>query len=192
MWRRLAGGLKAGHQRQFLQDITPVLMPKKGAKVKVAPQERVEIWMAMANMERLLVKDKVKWGRHLLTELKPKKTKPQLFWALSRIAARELLYGPVDRVIPPKEAEKWVEALLAIEWKNPKPVAAALAQIGRKTGDRARDLDPQVVDAIIKWMEPQENCDAHVRLLTEVVHMEKQEESAIFGESLPAGLVLHE
>ncbi len=192
MWRRLAGGLKAGHQRQFLQDITPIILPKKGVKVKITAHERIEIWMAMANMERLLVKDKVKWGRALLAELKPKKTKPQLFWAFSRIGARELLYGPVDRVVPAKEVENWVNTLLGIEWKNPLPVGLALAQLARKTGDRARDLSPETVDRIVDWMEARDNFKKQIRLVTEVVHMERAEESAIFGESLPAGLVLHD
>jgi hypothetical protein len=34
------------------------------------------------------------------------------------------------------------------------------------------------------------NHDREIRLLTEIVAMEKQEQSSIFGESLPSGLVL--
>jgi len=53
LWRRVAGGLVSGKQRQFIQDLRPVLMPKKGTKVRISNQERIEIWMAVANMERL-------------------------------------------------------------------------------------------------------------------------------------------
>lgn len=191
MWRRIAGGLKSGQQRQFLQDLTPVMLPKKGAKVRIALQERLEIWMAVANLERLMVKDKIKWGRVLLDEITPKKCKPQHFWALSRIGARELLYGPADRVISPAETARWVKTLQEQPWRNVKAVGNALAQMGRRTGDRMRDLEPEVLDGLAQWMGEHEIPETTIRLIREVVPLEKQEETSIFGESLPTGLVLH-
>ncbi len=191
MWRRISGGLKPGQQRQFIQDLSSVMMPKKGGKPKIPPQEHLEIWMAVANMERLLVKDKIKWGRQLLSEIPPKKYKPQHFWSLSRIGARELLYGPADRVIPPNELASWIEILLSKTWHNPKPVVAALAQMGRRTGDRMRDIDPSLADRIAEWMSQNEASVSQIRMLQDVVPLEKQEENAIFGESLPSGIVLN-
>ena len=189
-WRRVAGGLSAGQQRQFIQSLTPLLISKKGAKTRISPQERIEIWMALANMERLMVKDKVKWGRLLLSEMTPKKSKPQHFWALSRLGARELLYGPVDRVIPIDEVSSWIETLLAWNWRNPKPVGAALIQMARKTGDRMRDIAPTLTDRIIEQLASYDKSAFQIRLLHEVVPLAQNEESAIFGESLPTGLVL--
>ncbi len=113
--RRIAAGLKAGQQRQFFQDISALLLPGKKLKTKsrLTANEITEIWMAAANMERLLVKDKVSLGRTLLSRLKSRKKNPhQLFWALSRIGAREMLYGSVDRVVPPKEVSIWIKKLL--------------------------------------------------------------------------------
>jgi molecular chaperone DnaK (HSP70) len=191
MWRRVAGGLKAGQQRQFVQEVSPQVLPKKGVKTRIPPQERLEIWMAVANMERLLVKDKIKWGQQLLSEIMPKKYTPQHFWSLSRLGARELLYGPVDRVIPPEEVAQWIEALLAQNWNNPKPVGTALAQLGRKTGDRTRDIDEALIVRILDWLRQDEFLGPQMKFLKEIVPMAKQEESAIFGESLPSGLVLH-
>jgi hypothetical protein len=52
LWRRVAGGLSAGQQRQFIQELAPIIMPKKGTKSRLPHQERLEIWMAVANMER--------------------------------------------------------------------------------------------------------------------------------------------
>ncbi len=191
MWRRLAGGLSAGRQRQFAQDIRPLIVTRKGSKSRMSPQERLEIWMALANMERLSAKEKAEWGRMLMDEIKPKKYRPPHFWALSRLAARELLYGPVDRVIRPNTVEQWIDTLLSQEWPQPKPVGAALAQMARKTGDRARDLDDSVIDRVIRWLTAHE-MDASCRILESVVGLEKQEEGAIFGESLPAGLILRQ
>ena len=191
LWRRVAGGLASGKQRLFIQDLRALLMPKKGTKVRISSQERIEIWMATANMERLTVKDKIVYGRLLLSELHPQKSRPPLFWAISRIGARELLYGPVDRVVPPKEVEAWITQILEKEWKNPKPVGAALAQMARKTGDRMRDLDPMIMDQIIQWLR-KIGLETEINFLTAVKPMATLEESTIFGESLPAGIILHE
>ncbi|MDM8549343.1 hypothetical protein QUF72_04660 [Desulfobacterales bacterium HSG2] len=188
LWRRVAGGLKSGQQRQFIQDLTPVMLPKRGTKSKIPPQEHLETWMAVANMELLLVKDKVKWGRQLLSEIHPKKNKPQQFWSLSRMAARDLLYGPADRVIPPDEVSPWIETILSQEWSNPKPAGTALAQMARKTGDRMRDIDPSLRERVIDWLSEYDFPRSHIKILEKVVPMAKQEETTIFGESLPAGL----
>jgi len=196
-WRRVAGGLNSGQQRQFIQDLSSAIISGKG---KIAPQERIEIWMAVANMERLLAKDKVIWGRKLLSEISPKKCRPQQFWALSRIGARELLYGSADRVIPPHEAASWIEAILSQDWHEieailsqdwheTKPVGAALALMGRKTGDRMRDIEDKLRERIIIWLE-QHDLSSHIRFLKEAVSMEMPEQNAMFGESLPSGIVL--
>ncbi len=188
MWRRVAGGLSAGQQRQVFQDLRPFVLPKKNAKVRLEPQERVEVWMALANMERLMAKDKVELGRQLTAELHPKKTKPQFLWALSRIGAREPLYGPVDRVIPPEEAARWIRALLALDLKNPRPAGAALAQLARRTGDRMRDIDADQ-QQVVAYLTRNEVTE-QIRYVTQVVALEKQDETTLFGESLPSGIVL--
>lgn len=191
LWRRVAGGLKPGHQRQIIQDLTPLMMPRKGSKVKIPQQERTEIWLALANMEKLLVKDKIKWGDLLLTELHPKKCRPPLLWAFSRIGARELLYGSADRVVPPDKVAVWIDQLLTTHWRKPQPVAQALVQLARKTGDRARDIEPVLIDRIVEWFHAQELKGSFTRYLREVVPIAGQEQSAVFGESLPSGLVMH-
>lgn len=192
MWRRIAGGLTPGQQRQLIQEMTPLLSPAKGAKIKVSPQEQLEIWMAVANLERLYVKDKIRWGRLLLSQIQPLKSKAQHLWSLSRIGARQLLYGPADRVIPPAEAAVWITHLLGQTWPNPKPVAAAITQLARRTGDRTRDLEKAVIDRVLAFLVPAEDFADQRRYLTEVIPMAKQEEGAIFGESLPSGIVLRE
>jgi molecular chaperone DnaK (HSP70) len=190
LWRRVAGGLKPGQQRQFSQDLSSLIMPKKGVKVKISPQERMEIWMALANMELLHVKDKTKWGRQLISEISAQNANPQYFWSISRMGARILLYGPADRVVGPEEVSQWIDSLLKINWTNSRPVGIALTQMARRTGDRTRDVDEQVINRILQWMDQDKFFISHQRYLKEIVPMEKQEESSIFGESLPAGLML--
>ncbi|MFO8113205.1 MAG: Hsp70 family protein [Desulfosalsimonadaceae bacterium] len=191
MWRRVAGGLTAGQQRQFSQDLRPVLLPKKGGKVRTPGQERMEMFMAIANMERLAIKEKMAWGRVLISEINPKKARMQHLWCLSRIGARDLLYGPVDRVLPPEEAAKWLEWMLAQTWNQTVPAGDAMVQMGRKTGDRARDIDAALASRVSAWLE-EHGMPEKAGPLKEIVALKKQEESAIFGESLPSGLILRE
>jgi len=116
--RRIACGLKPGQQRQFFQDVSTLILPGKTGGTKLSEQERVEIWMALANMERLLVKDKITCGRGLLPRITSKNCKPQYLWTLSRLGAREPLYGSADRVIPPAEAAKWIETIIDVQWSH--------------------------------------------------------------------------
>lgn len=190
LWRRVAGGLAPGQQRQFFQDVTPLLFHGKKAPRKLVPQQRLEIWMALANMEHLQPKDKIKCGRQLLSEIKPKIAAPQHFWSLARMGARELLYGSVDRVIPAKQAAAWIQSLLDKSWPQPKSIAAALSQMARRTGDRTRDLDPAVIDAAADWMAQNPKFEDNLKYLREIIPIARQEQGAIFGESLPAGIVL--
>jgi molecular chaperone DnaK (HSP70) len=195
LWRRVAAGLTPGQQKQFIQELAPQLMPKKSPPRKIPPQERLEMWMAVANMEHINATEKSRWGRALLAELKPNKCKPQHLWALSRMGARELLYGPVDRVISPNQAANWIETLMQTKWRDRTPVIAALVQMARKTGDRTRDLDPSMSEKVTRWItdntQDKKALEQHLKYVQEVVSMANQEESLIFGEALPAGIVLH-
>ena len=190
MWRRVAAGLTPGQQRQFLQDVTPALLGKKGAAKKISRQERIEIWMAVANMEKLFSKDKLKLGRQLLSEMKTKKIPPQLIWSLSRIGARQLLYGPDDRVISPEEIDVWIEKLLQLESSNPKVLAPAFFQMARRTGDRIRDLTEETRSRVLDWMDAQEFSGQSITSIKEVALRSQTEHVDMFGESLPVGLVL--
>ncbi|WP_300464784.1 Hsp70 family protein [Desulfobacula sp.] len=188
--RRMAAGLKSGRQRQFFQDISSVLMNGKNNKAKLSPQEQVELWMAAGNMERLLVKDKTALAKSLLPQLVANKKQDNLFWTLSRLGARELLYGSVDRVVPAREVVKWMNRIMKKKWHPNDPVENMIAQMSRKTGDRTRDLDEADVLRIVDWMQERKAKAAFIRIITQRMDMAATEKNAQFGEKLPAGLVL--
>ncbi len=190
MWRRVAGGLNAGQQKQFVMEAAPWVFHKKGKAKKATPQEQVELWMAVANMERLPIEEKIRWARHLPDLLVPGKSKAQYLWALSRFGARAMLYGSADRVVPGDEVWSWIETLMGHDWHYPEPVIGALVQMARKTGDRTRDLEEDRLHRVIDWVRGHGGSDSDVQPLTRVTALEKQEEDRVFGESLPLGLVL--
>lgn len=195
LWRRVAGGLNQGHQKKVLREVSPLLRAGKGGakklKKRLSAQAHMEMWMALASMERLTVQDKVFWGRLLLKNLTPKRSRPQYWWALSRIGAREPLYGPVDKVIPPDEVASWTETILSKPWRNPKPVIMALSHLCRLTGDRKRDLESRALGPAREWLRASGAAENHVKMLEDVVPMARHEESIIFGDSLPPGILMH-
>jgi len=188
--RRIAGGLTAGQQRQFFQDISSILVSEGNAKKKLPPQELTEMWMAAANMERLLVKDKVVLGRKLLNGMRPAKTPRQHLWAASRLGARELLYGSVDRVVPSREVGAWVKKLMKMSWQQKGPVVSAVAQMVRKTDDRTRDVSVEIIDAVLPWLDTMGAGREMLVMVKQATPIESREESQIYGESLPQGLIL--
>ncbi len=187
--RRIAAGLKAGQQRQFFQDASAVLKGRHN-KTRLSPQEQVELWMTAGNMERLLVKDKVALSKTLLPQLKPGKKQDTLFWVLSRLGARELLYGSNDRVIPSKEVMKWIRRIFKTAWKKSDPVENMVVQLVRRTGDRTRDIEQEEVLTVERWLKDRNVDKALIKKVNTRVKMALKEKNTQFGEKLPFGLVL--
>ncbi len=189
LWRRVAAGLTAGQQRQFYQDVSSRLMSPKRSRIPL--QEYMEMWMALGSMERLHVGDKSTLGGQLVAQFKLKKPPLQLLWTLSRIGARELLYGPIDRVVPPAEIADWLETILSIAWKNPKPVVEMLSQLCRKTGDPLRDVTATARHSATQWIDAAGDFSEALARVNTVAPRKAKETNAVFGEALPAGLIFH-
>ena len=66
----------------------------------------------------------------------------------------------------------------------------ALAQIGRLTGDRERDLPADVRERVARRLSVEPGGERLVRLIREIVPLEAREEARLLDESLPAGLRL--
>jgi len=188
--RRTAAGLKAGQQRQFFQNVSVYLIKNRRGHIKLSPRELIELWMAVGNMERLLVKDKVVLAEALLPILRPGKTQHNLFWALSRLGSRQLLYGSADRVVPSSEVVKWANRIVKKRWQPNDPVDNMIAQIFRKTGDRTRDIDVKESSKIIEWLKMRKAKKSFIKMIEEKTDMALTEKNIQFGEKLPKGLIL--
>lgn len=196
-WRRVAGGLNAGKQRQIHQQVRPYLEPGKKKKPSrmfpknLSAREELEIWMALANFERLPVKVKAELGRLMLRRFKKGKLQNQELWALSRLGARQTIYGPLDRVVPSQEVESWIKAVLDQHLSTSDGAANALIQLARFTGDRKRDVSPKLLERVENWLRHAEISDRYVELLKDPTsQLQREAQSWMFGESLPTGLVL--
>jgi PAS domain-containing protein len=199
LWRRIAGGLSAGQQTQlyhqlrvYLQPASQRKTPKQGFPKHISSSETSEIWMALASCERLDAKVKTSLGNELLSSIEGKPTAKEL-WALSRFGARIPVYGPLDRVVAPDVAARWVEKLLARKLDANNSTATALILMARRTGDRARDLPAETRDQVGRWLSALREAE-HFRLILDDPNaaLSEEEQSWVFGESLPAGLILYQ
>jgi hypothetical protein len=194
MWRRVAGGLNPALQQVLFERLRPALLPGKGKGApKPGPNELAEMWRAAAALERLEVKNKEALGSALLKSLRRSPVPTYGFWALTRLGARALLYGPLNAVVHHQVVEGWLEAVLPFEPGNQSERLAwafCLSQLARRTGQRALDVDEvhrQTVLATLRGL----SVPAHwVRMVEEVSELEREEQGQMLGDSLPIGLRL--
>lgn len=194
MWRRVAGGLNASLQRSLFDRLRPALLPGKGkGAVKPNPNELAEMWRAAASLERLDSKQKELLGDVLLKQLRRSPTPTYGFWALTRLGARALLYGPLNAVVHREVAERWLDALQNFvpghesertNW------AFCLTQLARLTGQRALDVDDAHRERVLATLRTLPVPEHWIRMLEEVSELEGDEQSQMFGDTLPIGLRL--
>ncbi|WP_442505503.1 Hsp70 family protein [Novipirellula sp. SH528] len=195
LWRRISGGLTAGQQVQLA---APWISALKNRTRKVEPHEASEAWRLIGSLERLPVGDKVTLGRiaiEAISNKKNEKIRHALLWAIGRLGSRQPLYGPLNGCVGASEVGDWIESLISLDRSTDTAAhesvwMLALVQIARMTGDRYRDLSPQVRSEVIEYLESKSAPPHYLELLKNVGRLESEEEAAIFGDSLPLGIRL--
>lgn len=194
MWRRVAGGLNASLQNSLFNRLKPILLPGK-AKAPIKPQanELVEMWRAIASLERLEPKQKETLGQALLKLLRRSPVPAHGFFALTRLGARVLFYGPLNAVIHPQTAQDWLDAVLPFTPGNDSERlswAFCLSQLARRSGQRALDVDDSHRHGVLTALHSQKVPAHWVQMVEEVTELEGDEQIQMFGEALPIGLKL--
>jgi DNA-K related protein/Hsp70 protein len=179
---RIAGGMNRNQQADIFQRLSPVLLPKQKRKQRINASLLQEMWRTATSLELLPQQTKTQLGEALLTMLKQGEMVTAGVWCLSRLGARKLFSGPINLVVQPSIAVRWVEALLKLP--HTPALLQAVVTIARITGDVARDLPPAMLESIRNVCGP----DLLRQLGGEADDL--QASSRIFGEDLPAGFVL--
>jgi molecular chaperone DnaK (HSP70) len=203
LWRRVAAGLDDEAQQRVLQDVAFNLrghelgpdahQHRSPTLVKGHPDDMVRM---AASLERAAPEHKTEIGDWLLGQIQradKSRHAPDLghaLWALGRLGARVPFHASAHAVVPPDTASRWITALLLMDWRRTDGAAAAAANIGRLSGDRARDLPPDLRQAIAERLQAARAPVAWLQRLHEVVALDEAGERSIFGESLPVGLKL--
>ncbi len=194
MWRRVAGGLKMELQNALFNRLRPILLPGKGKQfTRPSTNELTEMWRAVAGLERLDVKVKEQLGQALLKHCRRSPAPPFAFFALTRFGARVLLYGPLNAVVHAQVVQQWLEAIGAFEPGHESERLAwafCLAQLARRSGQRAIDIDDSHRELVLQALRGLSIPGHWIQMVEEVTELEAAEQSQMFGEALPIGLRL--
>ena len=178
-WGRLAGGLNKNQQTDIVQRLLPNLLPKGGKKPQRINQSLFrEMWRTGASMELIPTATRVQLGDALIKSGKESGFNDSIHWCLGRLGARQLFYGPLNQVLPPAAATRWIEALL-----NQPKSEDALISLARKTGDPVRDVAPPTFAAVRAKLSDPEQLDG-------TGERDDRALGRIYGEALPSGLTL--
>jgi hypothetical protein len=115
------------------------------------------------------------------------------FWALTRLGARVLLYGPLNAVVHPEVIQGWLDAILGFQPGHDSERLAwafCLTQLARQSGQRALDIDESHRHKVLAVLRSLTIPEHWIRMVEEVSELEGEEQSQMFGESLPIGLRL--
>lgn len=198
LWRRVAGGLTAGQQAALAEPGLALVRGwgsssgkgKGAATLGGRPEESAEMWRLLGSLELLPVRVKREIAEALLACLpRPRfqNVRPALIWALGRLGQRVPVYGPLNTVIPPEFCEPWIRALLPLHDPGPEEFLAMM-QLTRKCDDRYLDVSRGIRDQAVAWLQGHK-APPHLELLVrEGGGLEEEEQSRVFGESLPKGL----
>jgi hypothetical protein len=98
-----------------------------------------------------------------------------------------LFSGPINLVVSAAVAAKWIDGLLRLV--HTPALLEAVVQMAQQTGDTARDMPPAMLDKVRKAVE---GSARSVELLKQLEGAEQDLAGSgrVFGEELPAGLVL--
>ncbi len=190
LWRRVAGGLNAGQQREVYQKYAAVLaISGKKTSGRLNSQVEHEGWRLLASLEHLPASLRASLGEELLAKIKKEPTDKGWLWSLGRLGARVPFYGPLNCVVAVETAGRWLETLLDLPECTPE-TASAVVQLGSRTDDHLRDIDDDLRRKAIARLATAGIADELSRGLHSYIPPAQADGLRIFGESLPEGLRL--
>lgn len=196
-WRRVAGGLDEATQLAIRDLLDPFLAfdepgsgrpPRKKPKnVRAEPFE--EVLLLASSLERVPPARRGELGAWILERTWTDRD-PALYAAIGRLGARVPAYASAHHVVSPRTAGAWLAHLLRADWGAIPTAAWATVQVARRTGDRARDVDPKLAEEVAVKLERGGARPDWIRMVREVVEVDEAQRRELFGEILPAGLRL--
>lgn len=201
LWRRLAGGLSRGQQaaivEPLLSSVRAMAKKMRGEKIKnnavlLRPEESVEVWRLLGSMELLAPRVKQEIGQlivDLINKSKLKSARDAMTWALGRLGQRKPVYGPLNSVASPADAEDWLLPFLVQDQATPME-HLAVVQIARLVQDRYRDVDDGCRVKVMAWLKKTNASEMLVSMVRDGGAFDAEQQGKVFGESLPQGLKL--
>ncbi len=192
LWRRISGGLDAAAQERIFADIAKFLNPAAARQPGVAKQIKNRGYDDMvrlaAVLERLPVAKKIQLGEWLLKRLEKAGEPSQTWWAVGRIGARMPFHGSSHNVVPADIVCRWLQQMLAVDWKKIPQAGFAATLIARMSGDRARDIDDAMRLQVIEKLKLSKAPASWIDMVEQVKELDEKEEK----QGIAAGIKTHQ
>ena len=191
-WRRIASGLKNGHQRMIYQELNKELYPKgKYLKhIKTGVQVKTEMWRCLGALELVPVQQKQEIARILLGQIS--KLEAYEYWTLARLGNRHLFHAQINYIVSADIVEKWLDKIIPAKTeKNAmKDKLFAISCLARKTDNRALNIDDEHLNNAFKYLKENNASLNSIEHLTTFKQDTVAEQGEIAGDSIPLGLTL--
>ncbi|HEV3142918.1 MAG TPA: Hsp70 family protein, partial [Gemmataceae bacterium] len=182
VWRRVCGGLNLALQQNLFDRLRPILLPKGKILIKPGANELAEMWRAAASLERLDPKHKDTLGQALLKQVRKSPVPTYSFWALTRLGARVLFYGPLNAVVHPQVVQTWLDPLFTFATGNESERlgwAFCLGQLARRSGQRVLDVEERYTQQVLSILDGMYVPETWKRMVKDVVELEGEEQSRL-------------
>jgi hypothetical protein len=194
-WRRISGGLRAGHQQQIANILLRDLIPRKGSALgprKAPAQVAAEMWRCLGALERLPASAKLEVLEAMLQS--ERKLQGHHFWVIARLGARRLMYGPADTVVPAFKVEPLLPRLFerVESMGRRRPALLALASVCRLCGIRDLDLNEEIRRRAAEKLTAENAAPQWQNQLFEVQAETSEYREEVLGDTLPLGLSLEQ
>jgi molecular chaperone DnaK (HSP70) len=205
LWRRVAGGLSTDAQLRLLDDFAFNLQAEPADRAKrpatLVDGSEDDMLRLGASLERIPAAYKAEIGDWMVGRIMaiPPSPKPdaktaatyaRYLWALARVGARAPLHGSAHEVAPPDAAGRWLVELMTLDWKRIEPAGFAAAHLARKTGDRTRDIDEPLRAQVLQKLAAAGAPASWSAQVRDVVELDQETSTRMFGDALPPGLKL--
>ncbi len=185
LWRRVAGGLDRPRQEEIVRAVLPAFRNKN--------VNTTEVFRLAGSLERVPQETKEELVDRILQIILEKRAPPaDPIWALGRLLSRVPLYAGPDGVLPPAAVKRAFEQLKDLDWAEGSlsGLNEAFARAGRRVEVRENDIPETFREALIAKMANSGATERQLRVVREYVPVEHADQANLFGESLPAGLIL--
>jgi molecular chaperone DnaK (HSP70) len=190
LWRRVAGGLTASRQEQLLGGEMERLRKGEAAAELVRLAGSLELIPREMKAE---LADVFVGEAAALARVNKQRCAPY-FSALGLLLNRAPFYGGPENVLPPELVERAYEALSGLDWVDPAflEVQTLFLRAARVVGDRSLDVAKPVRSRIAAKLKKAGVASARTGKIKEFVPVNRADRISLYGEALPAGLVLGE
>lgn len=186
LWRRVSGGLSRERQEAVLQEAMPVLRQQKNP-----PAELIRMAGALERVGQGLKRELIDMFLGKAVELaKQEAYADPYFVSLTLLLNRAPLYAGPESVVPPELVAEAFAACEKLRWDKITELQTLFLRAARIVDNPHLDLDASLRKKIVSKLNKADVAPIRQIPLKEFVPIEKSDRISLFGESLPAGIVM--